>query len=117
MHSPCDLPMHWSSQSMSKQARTTAQAKMTPVRSPLPSRAFLRTYAGGVAQPGKDEHDTEQRDKRLTVRDLQRWPELSIVPPLTLRTARSSERGPATHAPALLKPPAGKQTSTGKPSI
>ncbi len=102
---------------MSKHARATAQAPKTPEGSPLPSRVFLRTYAGGVALPGVDEHAPEQRDKRLSLRDLQRWPELSIIPPLTQRTARSNEQGPATNAAPFLKSPAGQQTSAGKPSV
>src|SRR6266516_4030820 len=101
---------------MSKQARATAQAQKTPEGSPLPSRAFLRIYAGG-SLPGSDEHDTEHRDKRLSLRDLQRLPELSNIPPLTQHTARQAAQGPATNASPLLKPPAGKNASPSKPSI
>lgn len=95
---------------MSKQARATALAQKTPEGSPHPNRVFLRTYAGG-SLPGSNEHVTDQRDKPFSLRDMQRWPELSIIPPLTQRTIRSTEQGPAANTTLLVKPPAGKNAS------
>src|SRR5437764_2613572 len=100
---------------MSKQARATAQAQKTPEGVPSPGRVSLRTYAGG-SLPGSDEHATGQRDKPFSLRDLQRWSELSIVPRLTQRALRSSEQGSALNAAPLLKPPAAKNASAAKPS-
>lgn len=106
---------------MSKQARATAQAQRTSEGAPSPARVSLRTYAGG-SLPASNEHAVGQRDKPLSLRDLQRWPELSIVPPLTSRPLRSGQPGPAPNsAPPLkspaTKPPAAKNAGAGKPSI
>ncbi len=101
---------------MSKQARATAQAQKTPEGAPSPVRVSLRTYAGG-SLPGSNEHAAEQRDKPLSLRDLQCWPELSIVPPLPSRSLRSGQPGPTPDASSLSKPPAAKNTGAAKPAL